>query len=208
MAIMEKVIKGLFPPSWNLTRDLKTVIEALSLSFERVRIFFSGVLTESNPGTAIETLPEWFDQEGILYDSSLPLKKRQSLANQAYRTTGGQSIGYLNHQLQIAFPDVELQEVFIDPEFMAGFGMAGLMMASDYPSWIPVPPSGGEYPNFYYRVIGTVDFVSDLTRINNLLSRIMPVPYEPVFAVTILNLTPSAMAGLGMAGLMMAGREN
>jgi uncharacterized protein YmfQ (DUF2313 family) len=208
MAIMQKVIKGLFPPSWNLTRDLKAVIEALSLSFERIRIFFSGVITESNPGTAIITLEDWFSQEGIIYDDSLSVARLQKLANQAYSTTGGQSRGYLNDQLQIAFPDVELQEVSISNEFMAGFGMAGLMMASDYPSWIVSPPTGGEYPNFYFRVIGTVDYVSDLTRISNLLSRIMPVPYEPVFAVTILNLTPSAMAGLGMAGLMMAGREN
>lgn len=207
MAIMEKVLKSLFPPSWKLTRDLKAVIEALSLSFERIRIFFNGVLTESNPSTAVETLPEWHDQEGIDYDPTLSIEKQQSLANQAYSTTGGQSPGYLNTQLQIAFPDVELQEVSISPEFMVGFGMVGLMQVTNYPSWLPVIPSGGEYPNFYFRVVGEVDDVSDLTRITNLLSKIMPVPYEPVFAVTIRNLTPSGMVGLGMVGLMQVGRE-
>ena len=208
MGIMTKVLKGLFPPSWSLTRDLKAVIESLSLSFERVRTFFFGVLTESNPGTAILTLEEWHDQEGITYDSTLSISKQQDLANQAYSSTGGQSIGYLEEQLQIAFPDVELQEVNIAPVSQVGFGMVGLMQVTDYPSWLPLVPSGGDYPNFYFRVIGEVDEVGDLTRIQNLLDKIMPVPYEAVFAVTIRNLTPSGMVGLGMVGLMMVGREN
>ena len=208
MGIMEKSLKGLFPPDWNLIDDLKAVIESLSLSFERMRVFLNGVLNESNPSTAVETLEEWFNQEGIAYDSTQSTARLQELANQSYSNAGGQDPDYLNTQLQKAFPDVQLQEVNISPEFMAGFGMAGLMMASSYPSWLTPTPTDGSYPNFYFRVIGEVDFVSDLNRIANLLDKIMPVPYEPVFSVTIRNLTPSAMAGLGMSGLMMAGREN
>jgi len=205
---MEKSLKGLFPPDWSLIADLKAVIESLSLSFERMRVFLNGVLDESNPSTAVETLEEWFNQEGIVYDSTQSTSRLQELANQAYSNAGGQDPDYLNTQLQKAFPDVQLQEVSIDPEFQAGFGMAGLMMASNYPSWLVPTPTDGSYPNFYFQVIGEVDEVSDLNRITNLLDKIMPVPYEPVFSVTIRNLTPSAMAGLGMSGLMMAGREN
>lgn len=208
MGIMTKTLKGLFPPDWNLIKDLKAVIEALSLSLDRIAVFLNGIKTESNPSTAVDTLEEWFTQEGISYDPSLSVARRQELANQAYSNAGGQSPDYLNSQLQKAFPDVFLEEVYIDPVFMAGFGMAGLMMASSYPSWLTPTPADGSYPNFYYRVLGEVDYVSDLTRIQNLLDKIMPVPYEPVYAVTIRNLTPSAMAGLGMSGLMMAGREN
>jgi hypothetical protein len=91
---------------------------------------------------------------------------------------------------------------------MVGSGMVGLMMVSSYPSWLVPTPTDGSYPNFYFRVIGEVDDVSDLTRIQNLLDKSMPVPYEPVYAVTIRNLTPSGMVGLGMVGLMMVGREN
>jgi len=208
MGIMEKSLKGLFPPDWNLIDDLKAVIESLSLSFERMRVFLNGVLDESNPSTAVETLEEWFNQEGIIYDSTQSTARLQELANQSYSNAGGQDPDYLNTQLQKAFPDVQLQEVFIAPEFQAGFGMAGLMMASSYPSWLTPTPTDGSYPNFYFQVVGEVDEVSDLNRITNLLDKIMPVPYEPVFSVTIRNLTPSAMAGLGMSGLMMAGREN
>ena len=84
--------------------------------------------------------------------------------------------------------------------------MAGLMMASNYPSWLTPTPTDGSYPNFYFRVLGAVDNTFDLFGIINLLDHIMPAPYEPVFAVTIRNLTPTAMAGIGMTGLMMAGR--
>lgn len=208
MDITKKALKSLFPSDWNLLGDLKAVIDALSLSFERLRAFLTTVQDESNPSTAVETLEEWHTQEGIVYDSTLSISKQQDIVNQSYSNAGGQSPDYLNGQLQKVFPDVQLQEVFIEPEFMAGFGMAGLMMASSYPSWVVPTPTDGSYPNFYFRVIGEVDYVSDLSRIQNLLDKIMPVPYEPVYAVTIRNLTPSAMAGLGMAGLMMAGREN
>ena len=207
MAIMDSVLKGLFPPSWKLTRDLKAVIESLSLSFERIRIFFNGILTESNPGTAVDTLQDWHTQEGITYDNTLSISKQQGLIKQSYSSTGGQSIGYLEEQIQISFPDVQLQEVSIEPVDQVGSGMVGLMQVTDYPSWLPSPLSGGEYPNFYFRVIGDVDEVGDLTRIQNLLDKIMPVPYEAVFAVTIRNLAPVGVVGLGMTGLMMVGRK-
>ena len=206
MGIAEKSLRGHLPKIC-LGSDISAVIDALSLSFERLREFLRDVLTESNPGTSEDTLSEWYEQFGIRYDSTLSLTMRQARAKQAHTSVGGQSIGYLNEQLQIAYPDVELQEVYIDATLITGSGMAGRMMATDYPSWLPSPPVDGTYPNFYYRVYGEVEFSTDLYGIQSLLSHIMPVPYEPVYAVTIRNLTPTAMAGIGMTGLMMAGRE-
>ena len=206
MGIMDKGLKSLFPPSWSPTGDLKLLIEALAMNLERIRVFLRGVCDESEPGTAEIYLPEWYDQLGIPYDITQTLVNRRLRANQVYSSTGGQDPAYLNTQLQIAYPDVELQEVFIDSEFMVGAAMVGLMTVTDYPSWYPVPIPVGADPNFYYRVIGEVDQVTDLNGIQNLLSRIMPVPYEPIFAVTIRSLTPRADVGLGMVGLMMVGR--
>lgn len=208
MGIMTKALKSLFPTDWFLLGDFKALIEALSLSFDRMREFLNGVLDESNPSTADDTLEEWHDQEGIPYDSTLSTAKQQTLVRQAYSNTGGQSLAYLTEQIQIAYPDVYLEEVLTDPEFMAGVGMAGQMMASSYPAWLTPVPTDGSSPVFYYRVLGEVDDTSDLERIQNLLDKIMPVPYEPYFSVTILNLTQTAQAGLGMAGYMMAGRED
>jgi hypothetical protein len=91
---------------------------------------------------------------------------------------------------------------------MVGLGVVGLMMVSDYPSWLAVPPVDGTYPNFYYQVFGEVANTFDLLGITNLLDHIMPAPYEPVFSVTIRNLTPTGMVGITMTGLAMVGREN
>lgn len=208
MGIAGKSFRSLLPPSWRLGVDLRAVIEALGVSFDRMRTFLRGVLTESNPSTAVDTLPEWFDQLGIKYDDTQTLAIKQARAQQTYAALGGQSIGYLNGQLQIAYPDVYLEEVYVENENMVGIGMVGLMMVYDYPAWIAVPPTDGTYPNFYYRVLGEVDDTFDLNGIKNLLDRIMPAPYEPVFAVTIRNLTPTAQVGIGMVGLMMVGRED
>lgn len=208
MGIAGKSFRSLLPPSWRLGVDLRAVIEALGLSFDRMRTLLRGVLTESNPSTAVFTLPEWYDQLGLIYDVTQTLAVRQARAKQAYSSLGGQSIGYLNEQLQIAYPDVYLEEIYVDNENMVGYGMVGLMMVYDYPTWITSPPTDGTYPNFYYRVLGEVDDTYDLNGIKNLLSRIMPAPYEPVFAVTIRNLTPTGQVGIGMVGLMMVGRED
>ena len=206
MVIGQKSLKGHLPRT-QFGRNISALFEALGFSVERLRLFLMEVIAESNPGTAVDTLPEWYQQSGIRYDSTLPLELRQARAKQAHTAVGGQSPGYLNDQIQIAYPDIKLQEVYINSAFMAGVGMAGVMMAMSYPSWLPSPLADGEYPNFYYRVIGEVDYAYDLYSLKNLLDHIMPAPYEPVFAVTVRNLTPTSMAGIGMAGLMMAGRE-
>lgn len=204
---MERSFKSLLPKDWNPTGQLQALIEALAVSLERIRVFLRGVLTESNPGTAEEFLAEWYEQLGIKYDPTQTLANRQASASMVYGSTGGQNKDYLEEQIHKRYPDVYLDYYAIDPEFMAGFGMAGLMMATDYPSWYPSPIPGGADPAFYYRVYGEVDQVTDLNGIYNILARIMPAPYEPIFAVTIRSLTPRADAGLGMAGLMMAGRS-
>jgi len=80
VGIMTKTLKGLFPPDWSLVKDLRAVVEALSLSFERIRVFLNGVITESEPSTAVETLEEWFTQEGINYDPSQSTARLQELA--------------------------------------------------------------------------------------------------------------------------------
>jgi uncharacterized protein YmfQ (DUF2313 family) len=205
MSIANKTLKSLLS-KFKMGVDLTAVIDALSLSFERLVQFFRNVIKESNAGTAIDTLEDWYTQLEINYDPSKLIKELQHRAKQVHTSTGGCSIGYLNEQLQIAYPDVFIQEVFIDPEFQAGFGMAGLMMASNYPAWLTPAPTDGTYPNFFYQVLGEVDSTFDLFGIQNLLDHVMPAPYQPIYTVTIRNLTPTAKAGLGMSGLMMAGR--
>ena len=208
MAIMDKGLKSLLPPNWKITGDLKLLIEALAVNLERIRVFLRGVIAESEPGTAVEFLSEWFDQLGIKYDATQTLATRQAKANQVYSSTGGQDPDYLQTQIQKSYPDVYIEHAKPSPELMVGFGMVGLMMVTDYPSWYPSPIPGADDPIFYYRVYGEVDQVTDLLGVQNILSRIMPVPYEPVFSVVARSTTPRGDVGIGMVGLMMVGRSS
>lgn len=200
---LKKAVTSLLP--FRIQSDLRAVINALSQSLIDLKVFLRDVTIEADPLTAVNTLEEWFDNEGLVYDPLISESEKQRQANQSFCSAGGQNQTYLEKEINKVFGDIELGTATISPTEMAGFGMAGLMMATDYPSWVTgvSPP---DYPTFYYRVTGHVDYVTDLTKLENLLSRLMPLPFEPVFAVEISNLTPTAEAGLGMSGLMMAGR--
>jgi uncharacterized protein YmfQ (DUF2313 family) len=204
---MQKTLKSLLPPNWKIAGDLKLLVEALAVSFERLRTFLLAVMDEANPGTAEEYLQEWFNQLGMKYDSTQTLSSRRKRARQVYGSTGGQDHAYLQAQVQIRYPDVFIEHQSINSEFMAGSGMAGLMMATDYPSWYPELIPGADDPHFYFRVTGAVNTTADLYGLLNILSRIAPAPFEPILDVTIRSLTSTAASGLAMCGLMEAGRE-
>ena len=119
MGIAEKSLKSLIS-KLKTGVDFSALVDALAVSFERLRVFLRGVLTESNPGTAVDTLPEWYTQLEISYDPTQLTDVLQRRAQQAHTSVGGSSIGYLNEQLQIAYPDVFLQEVFIDQSLWQG----------------------------------------------------------------------------------------
>ncbi len=208
MGIMKQTFRSLFPHGhpWSLMGIFGSVIDALSLSLDRVRDFLADVKTESNPGMAVDTLQEWYSQLGIKYDSTQTLDTRQKRASQAYSSIGGQNKDYIEEQIQIAYPDVYLIEYETNPENMVGLGMVGLMQVSNYPSWLSFPPADGTYPVHYYRVAGEVDDISDLNGLKNLLSRIAPLTHEPVFEITIRNQSATGEVGLAMAGLAQVGR--
>ncbi len=208
MAVMNKCFKTLFPKGqpWMFPTYFKAVRDALAMELDRVRDFLFEVIAESNPGTATETLQEWFEQLNIKYDSTQSIANLRKRASQVYSSIGGQTRAYIEAQVQKLYPDITIAEYEVYFDGMAGLGMAGLMMASSYPSWLSSPPTDGSYPVYYYRVDGEVDDISDLNNIKNLLDRIAPLTHEPVFSVTIRNQTATAEAGLAMAGLAQAGR--
>jgi uncharacterized protein YmfQ (DUF2313 family) len=208
MAVMNKSFKTLFPKGepWKFPTYFKAVRDAISLSLDRAHDFIMDVIAESNPGTATDMISEWFDMLNIKYDSTQSLANLRKRASQIYSSVGGQTRSYIEQQIQLLYPDVEVKEYVVYFDGMAGLGMAGLMMASSYPSWLTSPPTDGSYPVYYYRVVGEVDDVSDLHNVYNLLDRIAPLTHEPVFSVTIRNQTATGEAGLAMAGLAQAGR--
>ncbi len=208
MDLMKRVLRRLFPPghAWTLTGAVGDLVDALAESFARIRTFFRGILTEALPGTADDTLPEWFETLGLKYDPTQTLADRQARADQAYTSLGGQSKDYLDAQIQRAYPDVYLVEIDFKIENMVGIGMAGHMQTQSYPSWLVPPPTDGSWPVHHYQVVGEVDDAIDLVGLRNLLERIAPLTHEPVFQVTIRNQTATSEAGLAMAGFAQVGR--
>ena len=210
MALMQRTLRQLLPDGspWRLAPTFRTVVDALGLSLGRARAFVDAARDESIPSRADATLAQWYQMLGLPYDATQTLATRRALAKQAYTATGGQSLDYLNAVIAIAFPDVEIEPVgvYFDPVEGAGAGEAGVMFSASYPSWLTPTPTDGTWPWAYYRVIGEVNIVPDLTRLLGLLDRIAPAEMVPVLAVDVRSLTETAQAGLGMCGLMEAGR--
>jgi len=210
MGIMQKTLRSLLPKGhpWRLNGTFGAVVDALSLSLDRLRTFLWSVIDESNPGTAEDTLREWYAQLGLKYDPTATLKNRQDRARVAQTSIGGQSKDYIEVQLQRAYPNVFLDEVEVDFSMQAGAGVAGVLVASDYPSWVPTGDlDSGEWHVFYYQVRGEVQTPLELTAITDLLDRIAPAYLEPVFNVDILSITGTAQAGLASTGIMRSGKE-
>ena len=160
MALMHRVLKLLFPPghAWTLMGELGDLVDALAESFSRLRTFFRGVLTESLPGTAVDTLQEWFEAIGLIYDETQPLADRQAAANAAYTSFGGQNLDYLNLQIQKEYPLIYLEEILGDAEKI-----------------------------YYYFVRGQIDDLADYNRIVDILVRIAPRHLVPVMIIEIAD---------------------
>lgn len=189
MGLMTRALLSLLPPSWRVGPDLRALVVALGASVDRWRAFMTDVLLESHPSTAIDTLAQWHDQLGIADDPTLPLEDRQARVRQMQTLIGGQSVAYLNEQIQIAYPGISVVAAVLDDEFMAGAGMAGKMQASSFPSWVPGVSEDGTY-NFYFRVLGTIASAEMYRRLRDLFERIMPASFEPVWpdSVAAFNL--------------------
>lgn len=208
MGLMATLLSGLFFKARKVG-NLKLLIDALALSLERLRLYFRGIVTESLPSGATTTLEAWYEMLNIKYNATLTVPQLQREARQAWTATGGLSIGKLEEQIQIAFPGITLDTVTacFPIANMCGIGMAGQLQATDYPSWISPAPTDGEYPVHYFFVTGEVADVMQLVRLQGFLDRVKPAHMDPIYSVTILSLSATAQAGLGMSGLMEAGRE-
>jgi uncharacterized protein YmfQ (DUF2313 family) len=208
MGIAGRTLRSLFLRTrWPLAGNLSALIDALALSIERLRVFLMGILTESNPGTAEEMLEQWYADLGIEYDSTQSTARLRKRARAAYTAGGGQSKDYIESVLQIAYPNVSLEETIVENDNMVGVGTVGQIMTTDYQSWVPPAAQDGTYPVYYYRVVGTVSTPYDLKGIQNILDRIAPLTHIAVYDVTVLGITDTGMVGLGVTGLMEVGKE-
>ena len=204
MGLMLRVLRRLIPIG--IGAKFRALVDAIALYLQTVYEEIKAIMTETNPGTAVDTLADWYATIGLKYDATLDLGTRQSIAKQAYISIGGQSISALNDAIQIAFPDVIIQPPTFPVDNSVGVGMVGLIEVQDYPSWY-TGTTDDTYPITYYRVTGEINDQAEQTALLNLLDRIAPAEMEPeTSSLVIRNQTETAEVGLAMVGLAQVGR--
>ena len=204
-SLMQRVLRGIIPPRVFGPRFI-ALLDAIAGAIQTLYDYIAATIRESNPGTATETLRDWYTSLGLSYDPTLGLHTRRSLARQGYISIGGQSQLQLQDTLQIAFPDISIERVEFDVEQMVGVGMVGRLMTQDYPPWFG-GVEDGTYPYAYYRVTGSLNDQQELTALLNLIDRIAPAEMEAVTGeIVVRNLTETSEVGLAMVGLAQVGR--
>jgi len=109
--LISNAIKRLLPKgsAWHLIGKAKLIIDALSVSIERLRDFLAGVILESNVLTADKTINDWTQMFGLSV-ANASLSEKRLLVFTELTALGGQSIHYLNGRIQIVFKNVFLEE--------------------------------------------------------------------------------------------------
>lgn len=207
MTFLARLFVNLLPGgfAWRIFGDTKKVIQGMGTFFNRAKVYIEQGIRESQPINSVDELPNWFRALGLTYDPNQPLQSRQGRASQLFAAIGGQSKTYIESVIQQAFPQITIEPFTITYDSMAGRGMAGKMMATSYPSWVPLEYQDGTFPWFIFRVVGEVDGQTQFIQLQDIIARIAPARLLPVYQ-DIELFVDVMMAGVGEAGRGMAGR--
>ena len=202
------LLKSLFPKGspWNILGEFGKVINGISESINRVYNYAILTLNESVTLTTTDLIQNFFDAFGLENDPSLSLSEKRQLLNSYYIGAGGQSKIFIQNQIQKVFPQITLEEYSLNINSMVGLGMTGQMETESYPGWVPILYKDGTFPNFLYKVIGTVSGVQEYLILQDLLKRYAPLTHLPIY-INIDFLYISGMVGVGQTGIMEVGRE-
>lgn len=201
MDLMQKTLRLALPKghAWLAPGDAGLLVDGIAISFGRLRTFLRGILAESQPLTADSLLPEWFAALGLLYDSTQTLADRQARANMEHTSVGGQSLDYLQTQVNREAPDITILEG--SDTVSAGYlGEAGVGEAG-----IAETGSGTENGYLYYTVLGYVQDRDQYNRLVAILQRIFPLHLQPYNLSIILSEFGLAEAGIAETGVAEAG---
>jgi uncharacterized protein YmfQ (DUF2313 family) len=111
MGVILLALQSLFPRghAWRLGKNLREILEALSRSYERVKLFFIGINQERIPLTAQQTLNEWAEALGLNITGSESVSDMQARLEALDTAIGGQTIAYLNSVIQKEFSGIVIE---------------------------------------------------------------------------------------------------
>jgi len=181
--------------------DLKLLLDALSEEPKRLQEFMNAIAREANPGTAIDTQQEWYEQYQIRYNSKKSISEQQAETLGWYIALGRQDIVYLQDRIiKAGFPDIVIQERDESAEVVtnecgtAECGTAECISSGMHLSECGIAECGySECMDarkifdtswiFFYDVLGEVADSDELLRLKDLLQKLAPAHLTPVYAI-------------------------
>ena len=205
MTVTERAFRRLFYSghATKLPGTIGLVVKAITMSFDRLRAFYLQIPSEAVPKTAVLTIPAWYQALGLPYDPTTGLSDLQARADAAWSQTGGQSLNYLNGQIQKELPQVYIQEVLFPGgppanqqaiDARVGLGHVGAMRVS------------ASDAGMSYLVIGTVPDRPKYNRLQAIIARIGPLNLWPAFIIQITSELGAARTGVGHVGNARIGK--
>ena len=156
------------------------LLDALNEEPTRIRDFLKSVIREANPGTAIDTQEDWYQQFGLSYNPTKSTEEKQAETLERYIALGDQDITYLQDQITKAgFDDVTLVENV--PPLPESTNVCGVARCGAARCWNGLG-YGADWI-FHYLVTGSVDTKSESDRLEALLEKLAPAHLVPVFSV-------------------------
>ena len=164
--------------AWEITGDLKAIIEAACESLADIKDYYDKILDESDPLTADDMIEEWLEMLGIQISSDATLGEKRNFASSIYTSIGGQSFDYIQGAIHQVLANVDLIEL----------------------------ESGGENIA-QYEVSGFMPYSSDRVKIESILARIAPLHCVPVYNVRPVYDGDVAQCNIGIIGRAIVGRD-
>lgn len=156
------------------------LLEALAEEPIRIRDYLRQIVRESNPGTAIDTQEEWYQQYDIQFDPTKSITDQQAVTLERFIALGDQDIIYLQDQVDKGgFPLVTVTENTLPIGTAVnecGVAQCGIAQCGN----------GGGFGTdwiFYFYVVGEVTDDSELDRLKALIQRLSPGHIIPIYQV-------------------------
>jgi hypothetical protein len=171
-----------------------SLVLALEDVFSDARAAVMGIILESRPGTATDTLAEWHAALGLRYDPTRPLNEQRARLEAVRLSVGGMTRNQLQRQINLEFPDLVVSEVSANGE--CGVGECGVSYCNG---------KEGDYSPTYYDVTGTLLDETQIARLGAILAHFAPAHLIPcLFALEDLSLITGAEAGVAICGVSVA----
>lgn len=119
MGLVSKMITLAFPKGrlWKFIGDAQKLIDGSAIQFQSAKDLTDTIILESNPATAVATLPEWHAALGVHYDPTLSISKQQKMLSSIKTATGSSTKNGLAYQIAKEYPGLTIVEYNVNPGY-------------------------------------------------------------------------------------------